>query len=201
MTACKRTTLVVAGLCLFFCKSSSAQSAIVNQPSTDVVSARKVYVEMDFITNYAWQRRDERFANYLPRAVIGVGHHIEVGVNVSSTHVPDGAEPLELQPNVKWQFYQNEAKGVAASAGCIWFVPVRHRTGTDTLGQCYSVASKQMKGNYGPRFHGGGYVLVGAGENERNKSGVMAAYEQPCGNVQFIVGGPAVTTGSAIARR
>ena len=186
----KRTTLVVAGLfiCILFGKNVSAQSSIVNQPSTDVVSAKKVYVEMDFITNYAWQRRDQRFANYLPRAVVGVGHNVEVGVNLSYTHVPDGAEPLELQPNAKWRFYQNEAKGFAASAGCLWFVPVRHRTGADTLGQCYSVVSKHVSGSYGPRFTGGGYVLVGAGENEKNKSGVIAAYEQPLTkNVQFIL--------------
>src|SRR5262245_34801736 len=174
----KRTPLLVAGLCLgfFLGQNVCAQSSIVNQPSTDVVAAKKIYVEMDFITNYAWQSRDQRFANYLPRAVIGVGHNVEVGVNVSYTHVPDGAEPLELQPNAKWQFYQNEAKGLAASAGCLWFIPVRHRTGTDTLGQCYSVVSKQMRGNYGPRFTGGGFVLVGAGENEKDKSGVIAAY-------------------------
>lgn len=168
--------------------STRAQSSIVNMPSTDVVSAKKVYAEMDFITNYAWATREERFANYLPRAVIGVGHNVEVGVNLSYTHVPDGAEPLELQPNAKWQFYQNEAKGVAAAAGCIWFIPVRHRSGTDTFGQCYSTVSKQMSGNYGPRFTGGGYYLVGAGDSERNKSGVIAAYEQPLTkNVQFIL--------------
>jgi hypothetical protein len=168
--------------------SAFAQSAIVNSPSTDVVSAKQVNVEMDFITNYAWQTRDERFVNYLPRAVIGVGGNVEVGVNFSYTHVPDGAEPFELQPNFKWQLYQNESRGVAAAAGCLWFIPVRHRTGTDTMAQCYSVVSKQISGDYGPRFTGGGYVLVGAGDGERNKSGVIAAYEQPLTkNVQFII--------------
>ena len=190
MSVREGTTLIIGALflCLLSYQGASAQSAIVNMPSTDVVSTKKVYVEMDFITNYAWATRENRFANYLPRALIGAGHNIEVGVNLSYTHVPDGAQPLELQPNAKWQFYQNEAKGVAAAAGCIWFIPVRHRAGTDTLGQCYSVVSKQVSGNYGPRLTGGGYVLVGAGENERNKSGVIAAYEQPLTKkVQFII--------------
>ncbi|MGQ0761776.1 MAG: hypothetical protein ACT4OT_07150 [Acidobacteriota bacterium] len=156
-----------------------AQSTMMNAPSTDVVVAKKVYLEMDFITNYAWAQGDDRFANYLPRAVVGVGRNVEVGVNVSYTRVPGGGEPIEIQPNAKWQFYNNEAKGVAAAAGCMFFVPITHRAGTDTFAQCYSVASKQFSGNYGPRFTGGGYRLIGAGAGEETKTGVVAGYEQP----------------------
>jgi len=157
-----------------------AQSTILNTPSTDVVAAKKVYVEMDFITNYAWQQNDDsKFANYAPRLVVGVARKVEAGVNVSLTHVPGGGQPIELQPNVKWQFYQNEAKGLAAAAGCIWYVSITHRAGTDTLGQCYSVASKKVAGGLGPRFTGGGYVLLGASEAERTKAGAIVAYEQP----------------------
>ena len=156
-----------------------AQSTMMNAPSTDVVAAKKVYLEMDFITNYAWARGDDRFANYLPRAVVGVGGNVEVGVNVSYTRVPGGGEPLEIQPNVKWQFYNNEGNGVAAAAGCMFFVPVTHRAGTDTFAQCYSVASKEFSGDYGPRFTGGGYRLIGAGADEETKTGIIAGYEQP----------------------
>jgi hypothetical protein len=156
-----------------------AQSTMMNAPSSDVVAAKKVYVEMDFITNYAWAQGDDRFANYLPRAVVGVGGNVEVGVNFSYTHTPVGGEPIELQPNAKWQFYNNEGKGVAAAAGCMFFVPVTNRAGTDTFAQCYSVASKQFSGNYGPKFTGGGYRLIGAGPAEETKTGVIAGYEQP----------------------
>src|SRR5436309_5459629 len=100
-------SIFVASFCGVVCQSLAAQSAIVNAPSTDVVAAKKIYVEMDFITNYAWQRDDARFANYLPRAVVGIGHNIEAGANVSYTRVPGGGAPVELQPNVKWQFYSN----------------------------------------------------------------------------------------------
>lgn len=182
----KKTYLVFLALSVLFLfvgqSSVRAQSSIVNVPSTDVVDAKKVYVEMDFITNYAWQRGDDRFANYLPRAVVGVGHNVEVGANVSYTRVPGGGAPVELQPNAKWQFYQNEGKGIAASVGCIWFIPITHRSGTKTFGQCYSVASKQVKGSYGPRFTGGGYFFVGAGDSEKTKAGAIVAYEQPLTN-------------------
>src|SRR5688572_12084075 len=143
-----------------------AQSAMMNAPSSDVVAAKKVYVEMDFITNYAWAQGDDRFANYLPRAVVGVGGNVEVGVNFSYTHTPVGGEPMELQPNAKWQFYNNEGRGLAAAAGCMFFVPVTNRAGTDTFAQCYSVASKQFSGNYGPTFTGDGYQSIGAGPAE-----------------------------------
>ena len=73
-----------------------AQSTMMNAPSTDVVAAKKVYLEMDFITNYAWAQGDDRFANYLPRAVVGVGRNVEVGVNVSYTRVPGGGAPIEI---------------------------------------------------------------------------------------------------------
>ncbi len=159
---------------------TAAQSTILNTPSTDVVAPKKVYVEMDFISNYAWQRDDNsKYANYSPRVVVGVARNVEAGVNVSFTQVPGGGEPIELQPNAKWQFYQNEKAGVAASVGCIGYLPITHRAGTDSLVQCYSVVSKKVSGDLGPRFHGGGYALIGASKAERTKAGAILAYEQP----------------------
>jgi hypothetical protein len=156
-----------------------AQSSIVNAPSSEVAARKELYLEMDFITNYAWERKDNSFQNYLPRAVVGLGRNLEAGLNVSYTRVPGGGAPLELQPNVKWQFYNNEEKGISAAVGCLWFVPVTNRVDTDTLGQCYSVMSKQFPGNFGPRFTGGGYVLIGSGPAERSKFGAIVGYEQP----------------------
>ncbi|HXT62150.1 MAG TPA: hypothetical protein VN696_03860 [Pyrinomonadaceae bacterium] len=185
-----KTRIILSCLGLLCCFSSSAvaQSSIMNAPSSDVVAPKRVYVEMDFITNYAWQRDDARFANYLPRAVVGIGHKIEVGANVSYTHTPAGGAPIEVQPNVKWQFYRNEGKGVAAAVGCLWFVPLTHRAGTDTFGQCYSVVSKRFQGDHGPKFTGGGYGLVGASDNAGTKTGAIAAWEQPLADrFSFIV--------------
>jgi len=185
-----KTKLIIPCIALLCCLGSSAfaQSSIMNAPSSDVVAPKRVYVEMDFITNYAWQRDDARFANYLPRAVVGLGHHLEVGANVSYTRVPGGGAPVEVQPNAKWQFYNNEGNGVTAAVGCLWFVPLTHRAGTDTFGQCYSVASKKFQTNYGPKFTGGAYRLVGASKDAGTKAGVIAAWEQPlAARLTFIV--------------
>jgi hypothetical protein len=163
------------------------QSAIMNAPSTDVVAAKKVYLEFDFLTNYAWQR-DGSFQNYIPRAVVGIGRNVEVGANVSYTHVSGESQPLEVQPNIKWQFYYNEKKGTAAAVGCILYAPVTHRAGANTLAQCYLLASKRLNGRLGPRFTGGAYALLHASEDEKTKVGAIVGYEQPLsGKISFIV--------------
>src|SRR3989442_5402115 len=65
------------------------------------------------------------------RSVVGIARNVEAGVNVSFTHI-DGepAQPIEIQPNIKWQFYSNESNGTAASVGCILYAPMNHRAGT-----------------------------------------------------------------------
>jgi len=177
---------LVAFATILFASSAFAQSTIMNTPSTDVVASKKVYVEMDFLTNYAW-KREGSFQNYIPRAVVGVAGNIEVGVNVSFTHVSGQDSPVEVQPNVKWRFYWNEKANVAGATGCVLYTPMNHRAGTDTLGQCYVVGSKQFNGYLGPRFTGGGYTLLGAAA-ERTKGGAIVGYEQPLFNrVSFLV--------------
>jgi len=186
----RNPTLPLLALLFLFALTidAAAQSTLMNVPSTDVVAAKKVYLEMDFITNYAWERGDNSFENYIPRTVIGVGKNIEAGANVSFTHVPGGGQPIELQPNAKWQFYNNERNGIAAAIGCIGYVPLTHRLGTRMIAQCYGVASKELKWGHGPRFTGGAYALLNAHDVEKTKAGAIVGYEQPIvENVDFIV--------------
>ncbi len=159
-------------------QNSHAQSTVMSVPSADVVAPKRVYVEMDFITDYAW-KKDDSFQNYIPRVVVGVGKNVEAGVNVSFTHQTRVDHSVEVQPNVKWQFYYHEGKGLAAAVGCIGFVPVTNRAGSDTFGQCYSTFSKQFGGTYGPRFTGGAYALVESGVDQDSKVGAIVAYQQP----------------------
>jgi hypothetical protein len=166
---------------------AKAQSTLANAPSSDVVAEKKVYLEFDYISNYAGHR-DGGFQSYIPRAVVGIGHNLEVGSNVVYTDGFGSPQPLEIQPNVKWRFYQSEGGGTAASAGCIGYIPVTHRTGTDTFGLCYSVLSKRLNGSYGPRFTGGGYALLARQKGTGARIGVIAGYEQPLAqNVGFVL--------------
>ena len=159
-------------------QSAMAQSTLVTVPSTDVVSPNKLYLEFDFTSNYAWERHGS-FQSYGPRAVVGVGRDIEVGVNVAYTHLSGASQPIEVQPNIKWRFYNNEKNGVAAAAGCVLYAPVTHRTGADTFGLCYMVFSKKMNSRFGPRFTGGTYTLLGRDDGAGARSGAIAGYEQP----------------------
>lgn len=166
-------------------RTATAQSTIVNVPSTDIVGTGHVYLEGDFVTNYAWQRSNS-FRSYVPRAVVGIARNVEAGVNVGFT---DGAglQPIEVQPNIKWRFYENEKLGIAASIGCVLYLPVTHRTGTDTFGLCYSVISKKVNGRYGPRVTGGAYALVNRQRGYGSKAGTIVGYEQPLtGRLNFV---------------
>lgn len=187
----RKTTFIFLAAAFLSCLLSQsavmAQTTLMNVPSTDVVAARKLYVEMDFLTNYAWQRQGS-FQNYIPRAVVGVGRNVEVGVNVSFTNISgEGGQPIEVQPNIKWQFYSNEGNKTAAAVGCTLYAPVTHRAGTNTLGQCYVVASKKLNGSYGPRFTGGAYGLLHAGQDEQTKAGAIVGYEQPLTNKILLI--------------
>jgi hypothetical protein len=167
--------------------SATGQSTLFNIPSTDVVSKKKVYLEFDFVSHL--QRHENGgFQSYIPRAVFGLGKRTEAGVNVTFTDTLVGDQPVELQPNVKHQFYSNEEKAVTISAGGILYLPVANRTGTDTFGMIYTVVSKTVKGSHGPRLTTGAYTLIGRTSGNGNNVGAIAGYEQPLlpGRVSFV---------------
>ena len=155
-----------------------AQSTLFNIPSTDVVAKKKTYVEFDFVSHLESHSKGG-FQVYVPRVVYGLANHIEVGTNVAfaDTLAPD--QPVELQPNIKCQFYSNEKNGLAAAAGGILYTPIAHRAGIDTFGLLYTTVSKKWRGNYGPRVTGGGYGLVGRANGNGSEGGAIVGYEQP----------------------
>jgi hypothetical protein len=189
-TNSRKLTLVFLAWFLFGLANHStivAQSTLVTIPSTDVVSDRKVYLEFDFISHYA-SHHDGGFQSYVPRAVVGVGHNLEVGVNVVSTDGFGVNQPIEVQPNIKWQFYQNEKQRVSAAIGVMLYAPITHRTGTNTFVMLYALVSKKLAGEFGPRLTGGAYALPGRVDGTGAKAGVMAGYEQPLASrVNFVM--------------
>jgi hypothetical protein len=155
-----------------------AQSTLFNIPSTDVVGEKKVYLEFDFLSHFE-SHDNGGFQIYLPRAVFGVGKGVEVGVNVAAVDALAPDQPVYVSPNIKWQFYNNEKEGVAISAGGLLYTPLVHRAGADTYGFVYSVVSKKVNSDYGPRFTGGGYALPGLADGAGTKGGAIVGYEQP----------------------
>lgn len=159
-------------------QAAVAQSTLFNIPSTDVVPEKKVYLEFDFLSHLT-SHENGGFQIYAPRAVFGVAKKIEVGVNVSAVDSLTPDNPVYISPNVKWQAYSNEKNGVAVALGGLLYTPIVHRSGADTYGFLYSVASKKFKGNYGPRLTGGGYGLPGLRDGSGTKGGAIVGYEQP----------------------
>jgi len=104
-----------------------AQQTIFNVPTSDVLGKGKVYVEMD--AAFKVDRRDQfgRFSSFVPRAVVGVGGKVEVGVNVIGNIQP-GEDSTTIVPTVKWKFFENEKKGIALFGGSHLFIPVRNRS-------------------------------------------------------------------------
>lgn len=156
---------------------SNAQSTILNTPSTDVVEEKKTYIEFDFLT-HPTRRSEGGFRYYGWRTVYGIKKNFEIGLNGSRTDFDDPEAALDLQPNAKWQFYNNEEKGIATSVGGIMYIPTRS-SGSDTFGLVYANISKQIKGKFGPRLTGGYYGLIGVQNGSGTRSGVMIGIEQP----------------------
>ena len=163
-----------------------AQSTLFNIPSTDVVPKKKVYLEFDFLSHLE-SHEDGGFQVYVPRAVFGVGKRVEVGVNVSVLDALTPDQPVYISPNMKWQFYSNEENGVAGAAGGLVYTPIAHRAGADTYGFVYTVASKKVKAEYGPRLTGGAYALPGLRDGLGTQGGAIMGYEQRLGTkVTFV---------------
>jgi hypothetical protein len=160
-----------------------AQSTIFNIPTTDTVAVGKGYFEFDYFPEIP-APDGGRFVTYTPRIVFGVVNNVEAGVNVSHFHVNDVGTFSLFQPNVKYKFYADDDKGLAAAAGIIGYIPINHRDDSDSFGQIYANVSKKIKS--GARFTGGVWSSISFDDD--NTGGVLAGYEQPIGGskVSFV---------------
>jgi hypothetical protein len=168
---------------IFFCGHALAQSTIFNIPTTDTVAKGKVYAEFDFLPQLPAPDGSRTYI-YNPRVVIGVPHDVEFGVNlpIYDTTGAGSITKAYIQPNAKWKFYSSDKSGVALAFGGVLNVPLNYRDDQDTWGYVYGLLSKKFKGDFGPRFHVGGY---GAISNDTGRAfvgtrgGAILGYEQP----------------------
>jgi hypothetical protein len=123
------TGILIFLLIIFFMSADggNAQQAVFNVPNADVLDKGKVYIELDagFKTNNDEALR--RFSSFVPRAVIGAGANVEVGLNVTG-NVQPGTDATTLVPTVKWRFFQNEKKNLTLFAGNHFYIPVRNKS-------------------------------------------------------------------------
>ncbi len=157
---------------------AKAQTTILNTPSTDVQATGTTYVETDFI-GHLTKFDKGGFQSYGLRLVYGARKRVEVGANLFYNRAAETTQAVELQPNAKWQFYQNEDKGLALAAGGVLILPLPRRQKSDTLGLVYVTASKKVRAAYGPRLTGGAYRTVGSKTVTGDRNGGIFGYEQP----------------------
>ena len=188
-----RVACAVAGLSVLLAGSATAQSTLFNIPSTDAVEKGKGYFEIDWLAQAPGPETGARLFIYNPRFLAGVGHGIEVGVNIPIYHSSDFSDPSSLayiQPNVKWKFLANDDLGLAASAGVVVNTPLNVRDGQSTWAYIYGNVSKKWKD--GPRVTVGPYGVVADQDSGKatfigTKGGVLVGYEQPLsGKVSFV---------------
>jgi hypothetical protein len=162
-------------------QNTQAQSAIFNVPTTDVLPKHELYVEADYITHPASYAKGG-YHSFGPSIVYGVGKKIEIGFNLYFTRAAE-PEATELQPNAKWQIYNDEERsGFAAAVGGIAIIPLTERETTNTNALFYVALSQKIKKNFGPTFTTGAYSFVGRMEEGENRTGILLGYEQPVHN-------------------
>ena len=167
MTAFRATLLFVIGV---LSTSALAQETIFNVPSGDVLDQGKVYGEFDFA--YLWKTSA---ATYTPRFVAGIGHNLEVGLNLNGITTP-GPSQTTLTPTVKWRPYNQN--GWALVVGDNVFIPVQNRTydaGNYFYGQLIKTFETQTRLTLGA-FDFTPHVVASG-----NKAGGQFGIEQPVG--------------------
>ena len=173
-----KSTLLLFAVFIVAGNIAQGQTTIFYAPSTDVIGVQRTYLEADFITHLA-AYKNGGYRIYGGRATYGVRKNMEAGLNVYFATSAYSPEPVVVQPNFKWQFFNDEVKGLAASAGVLVSMPITHRSAGRTSGFLYAVGSKQVRGNYGPRFTVGAYHLAVRADRGTTKQGAIIGYEQP----------------------
>jgi len=143
-------TLIIA---TGFVGTSSAQQTVFNVPTTDVLDKGKVYFELDVSAKPNDSEALNRFSSFVPRLVVGAGHHIEVGVNVTG-NVQPGADSTTLVPTLKWKIYDGGDNGWAVVVGEHLFIPV-HNKGYKVGNHNYLMVQKTFSRKTRVGFGGG----------------------------------------------
>lgn len=155
-----------------FAAPALAQETIFNVPSGDILDKGKIYGEFDFA-----YLRDASAGTYTPRVVAGIGHRIEVGINVNGITTP-GPSQTTPTPTIKWKAYDGGKNGWAFLLGNDVFIPAQNRSynaGTYIYGEFTKTLKTQTRMTFGAYDFTSNVVASG------NKAGGQFGIEQPMG--------------------
>lgn len=146
-----------------------AQQTVFDVPNADTLDKGKVYYEQDGTV-----RPVDPLATFTERVVVGIGHHIEVGVNFNGLSAP-GLGQLDVSPAVKWQLWERKNSGWSFYVGDDLFFPVYQRT-YDAGNYAYASVAKQWK--HGTRIGVGAYDFTKNVVATANRAGGQFTFEQ-----------------------
>ncbi len=179
-----RVAILIALACLGTC-ALTAQTSVFNIPSADTLEKKSTYVEADYYGHFD-SYENGGFHQFGPTVVYGLTDDLEIGANL--LYLKDINRPgVELQPNIKWRFYQNKKAGVNAAAGTILFVPLTKAAGSAPSAMFYASVSKSFKDGQGTKLTGGIYTSAGSRDDIRTRTGVMLGLDQPITDKVFLM--------------
>jgi hypothetical protein len=155
---------------------AQAQQTVFNVPTTDVLDKGKVYFELDVSAKPNDSSTVNKFSSFVPRLVVGAGHHIEAGVNILGNIQP-GPDSTTISPTIKWKVYDGGHNGWAMVLGDNVFIPVHNRAynaGTYTYLMSQKTFNKSTRVGFGGYFFSENVVAPNA-----NRAGGQFTFEQP----------------------
>lgn len=150
-----------------------AQQTVFNVPSADVLDRGKLYGEFDYT-----YRADGAVSGFTPRVVIGVGHHVEAGVNLTGISHPGPSHSTVVVAG-KWKLYYSGNSGWALVVGDNVFVPVQNRT-FEAGNYLYVELAKTWRSQ--TRISAGAYHFSAGVVAPAQRAGGQFAIEQSVGN-------------------
>jgi hypothetical protein len=142
----KKTVAAPGILLLALCGAvtvADAQQTVFNVPTTDVLDKGKVYFELDISAKPNDSDAQNKFSSFVPRVVVGAGHNIEIGLNITG-NVQPGRDSTTLVPAFKWRIYNGGDNGWAMTVGSHAFIPV-HNKAYDIGNYSYTMVQKTFK--------------------------------------------------------
>jgi hypothetical protein len=167
--------LRICGGCLILLALASAcfgQETVFNVPSGDILDRGKYYSELDVT-----YRPSDSLKSFTPRVVAGIGHKIEVGVNINGIVAP-GTSETAITPTIKWEAYDGGNNGWSFLVGDNLFFPVQNRT-YDVGTWTYAEFTKSWKSK--TRLTFGGYYASRNVFSLAQRGGGQFALEQGVG--------------------
>jgi hypothetical protein len=157
---------------MFFNSIALAQLTILNVASADVQDKNQLYLRVD--TTAFVSSGDTTIA---PNFIYGLGHNVDVGLNINAFGIPAGFANRSIVPNIKWKFISGKSDApnhFDMYVGNQVFFPTFHGT-FDAGNYLYSAGALT--------FHSNTRVTAGAWDSQNvvntgNHGGALLGIEQ-----------------------